>query len=125
MGALLLKEAARFPAESFEAGQFRHGPLELAGPGLAVAILAMEPATRALDQQLATDLAGAGAAVLVIGPYGSSSQAVEAVDVAEVDRVLAPTVAVVPLQLLSWRLAVQRGLDPGALTIATKVTTHE
>ena len=67
MAALLLKEAARFPAESFEAGQFRHGPLELAGPGLAVAILATEPATRALDQQLATDLAGTGAAVLLIG----------------------------------------------------------
>jgi glucosamine--fructose-6-phosphate aminotransferase (isomerizing) len=125
MGALLLKEAARFPAESFEAGQFRHGPLELAGPGLAVAILAMEAATRSLEHQLATDLAGAGAAVLVIGPSGSPSQAVEGVDVSEVDRALAPAVAVVPLQLLSWRLAVQRGLDPGALSIASKVTTRE
>src|SRR6185312_9334755 len=31
-GALTLKEAARFPAESLQAAQFRHGPLELAGP---------------------------------------------------------------------------------------------
>ena len=43
MGALTLKEAARFPAESLEAAQFRHGPLELAGAGTAVAVVATEP----------------------------------------------------------------------------------
>ena len=56
MGALGLKEAARFAAESLEAAQFRHGPLELAGPELAVAIVATEPVTRALDLGLAAEL---------------------------------------------------------------------
>ena len=44
MGALTLKEAARMPAESLQAAQFRHGPLELAGPKLAVIVIATEPA---------------------------------------------------------------------------------
>ena len=49
MGALTLKEAARMPAESLQAAQFRHGPLELAGPKLAVIVIATEPRTRDLE----------------------------------------------------------------------------
>src|SRR5205807_485283 len=61
MGALLMKEVARFPAESLESGQFRHGPLELAGPDLAVVVVATEPATAGLDARLTADLLRAGA----------------------------------------------------------------
>ena len=43
----------------------------------------------------------------------------------ELDRLLAPAAGIVPLQLLAWRLAVDRGRDPGAYTIASKVTTRE
>jgi glucosamine--fructose-6-phosphate aminotransferase (isomerizing) len=125
MGALGLKEAARFPAESIESAQFRHGPLELAGQELAVAIVATEPATRDLDLRLAGELVEAGAAVLAITPDGAGPRGAEAVAVGDVDPALAPAVAIVPLQLLAWRLAVERGREPGALTIATKVTTRE
>jgi len=38
MGALLLKEVTKLPAESFIGGEFRHGPLELAGPGLVAVV---------------------------------------------------------------------------------------
>ena len=72
MGALTLKEAARFPAESLQAAQFRHGPLELAGPTLAVMVVATEPATRELELRLAGELAEAGAAVLVISQDGEA-----------------------------------------------------
>src|SRR5437773_2483476 len=47
MGALTLKEAARIPAESLQAAQFRHGPLELAGPDMAAMVFSTAPATRA------------------------------------------------------------------------------
>src|SRR5262249_29822857 len=40
--ALVLKEAARLPAEALDAADFRHGPLELAGPDLAVILLSVE-----------------------------------------------------------------------------------
>lgn len=125
MGSLLLKEAARFPAESIEGGQFRHGPLELAGPGLAVAIVATEASTRALDARLGSELADSGAAVLFVGPAEATPVGAEVVAIGEVDRALSPAVAVVPLQLLAWRLAVEAGRDPGMLSIASKVTTDE
>ena len=60
MGALTLKEAARFPAESLQAAQFRHGPLELAGPELAAVVFASAAATRDLDLGLAEELVAAG-----------------------------------------------------------------
>ena len=45
MAALTLKEAVGLPAEAVETAQFRHGPLELAGPNLAAILIATEPET--------------------------------------------------------------------------------
>jgi len=131
VGALVLKEAARVPAEALESAQFRHGPLELAGPGLAAAVVATEPATRMLDRSLAAELARAGASVLVIDapPPGEPDEpvpgAAATIVIGGLDRRLAPAVAAVPFQLLAWRIAVDRGLRPGMLEIAEKVTTRE
>jgi glucosamine--fructose-6-phosphate aminotransferase (isomerizing) len=125
MGALTLKEAARFPAESLQAAQFRHGPLELAGPEMAAIVFATAAATRALDLRMAEELAAAGAAVLVVGPDGDAPDGTTAFSVGALTDCLSPAVAVIPTQLLAWSLAGARGLDPGAYTRATKVTEHE
>jgi len=126
MGALTIKEAAGIPVESLQTAQFRHGPLELAGPDLAAVVIATEPETSSLDLSLATELAAAGAAVLVVTtePLASSS-AVERIAIGRLDRTLAPAVSILPLQLLAWRLAGLRGRSPGAYHRASKVTTHE
>lgn len=125
MGALTLKEAARFPAESLQAAQFRHGPLELAGPELAAIVHASERPTRELDLGLAEELVASGAAVLVIGPGGAAPTGAMGIATGEVTGGLASAVEIVPVQLLSWALARSRGLEPGTYTIASKVTTHE
>ena len=62
MGALTLKEAVGLPIESLQTAQFRHGPLELAGPDLAAIVIATEPETRDLDVGLAGELVALGAA---------------------------------------------------------------
>src|SRR5262249_20352374 len=81
LGALVLKEAARVPGEALESAQFRHGPLELAGPTLAAAIVATEPATEALDRGLASELAEAGASVLLVLPNDERLPGVDVVAV--------------------------------------------
>jgi glutamine---fructose-6-phosphate transaminase (isomerizing) len=124
-GALLFKEAAHLPAESLQSAQFRHGPLELAGPDLATMIVATEPRTRKLEEGLAAELVEAGAAVLVISQDGVAPAGADALRIGPVPAALAPAVAVLPAQLLAWRLAVLRGLTPSALTVADKVTTRE
>jgi len=125
MGALTLKEAARFPAEAMESAQFRHGPLELAGNDAAVVLIATEPATRSVDTRLAAELVAAGAAVLRLVCDGEPVTGAETISLGSVDRTLASAPALVPIQLLAWRLAVDRGFHPGTYTRASKITKHE
>jgi glucosamine--fructose-6-phosphate aminotransferase (isomerizing) len=125
MGSLILKEAASVPAESLQTAQFRHGPLELAGPDLAAIIFATEPETRGLDLALAEELIDAGSAVLIVGPDTEGPSRAMRLGVGSLHRSLAPAVSVIPAQLLAWRLALSRGRDPGMYTRASKVTTRE
>jgi glutamine---fructose-6-phosphate transaminase (isomerizing) len=125
MGALTLKEAVGIPVESLQAAQFRHGPLELAGHGLAAIVIATEPETVELDLALAGELAGLGSAVLVVSERGDEPPGTLGVGVGSLDRALSAGAAIVPAQLLAWRLAALRGRDPGSYIHASKVTTRE
>lgn len=112
-------------AESLESAMFRHGPLELAGPGMSAVVLATEPETRRLDLALAAELVQAGAAVLVVTPDGEAPKGAHAIATGYLDRALVSAVSIVPIQLLAWKLAADRGRTPGAYTRASKVTTRE
>jgi glucosamine--fructose-6-phosphate aminotransferase (isomerizing) len=125
MGALTIKEATGLAVESLETAQFRHGPLELAGPRLAVMMIATEQQTLQLDLAFAAQLLAAGAAVLVIiggdpGPDGTT-----VVDIGRLSGPLVPAVSVLPSQLLAWRLSHRMGRQPGAYYRASKVTRIE
>jgi glucosamine--fructose-6-phosphate aminotransferase (isomerizing) len=122
MGALTLKEGVGMPVESLQAAQFRHGPLEIAGPGLAAMIVATEPETRELDLAMADELRRLGAAVWTIT---AGTPTPGATDIGPIDRLLSPAAAIVPAQLLAWRLAVLAGREPGSYRHAAKVTLHE
>jgi glutamine---fructose-6-phosphate transaminase (isomerizing) len=128
MGALTIKEAVGMPVESLQTAQFRHGPLELAGPNLAAMVIATEPETSALDLALADELLETGVAVMTVTerPVGAGhANGAPNVDVGPVDRALAPAVSILPAQLLAWRLAALRGREPGTYHRASKVTTRE
>ena len=110
------------PVESLQTAQFRHGPLELAGPTLAAMVIATEPETRELDLAVGEELRGLGAAVWTVTAGGAGPGDT---DVGPLDRLLSPAAAIVPAQLLAWRLAVLAGREPGTYVHAAKVTTHE
>ena len=87
-------------------------------------VFATEPRTRHLDLRLAGELAAAGAAVLVVSQDGDAPDGVAGVATGAVGRGLAPAVAILPAQLLAWRLATAPRPAPRAtFTIAAKVTT--
>ena len=125
MGALTLKEAVGMPIESLQTAQFRHGPLELAGPDLAAMVIATEPETRDLDVGLAGELVALGASAVVLVQGGDAPEGATRIDIGAQDRMLAPAVSVLPPQLLAWKLAVERGRPPGSYLRASKVTTRE
>ncbi len=122
MGALTLKEAVGMPVESLQTAQFRHGPLELAGPAMAAMVIATEPETRDLDLATADELRRLGAAVWAVT---AGAPAPGATDIGALHRLISPAAAIVPAQLLAWRLAILAGREPGAYVHAAKVTTRE
>jgi glucosamine--fructose-6-phosphate aminotransferase (isomerizing) len=125
-GALIIKEASRRPAEGMSAAQFRHGPLEMIAPGMGALLLAPAGATRPLILRLASELAGYGVATAVIGPPVPAPPAgVTWVATPPLDEWLAPLAEIVPLQILSHRLARDAGLEPGRFERMGKVTRSE
>jgi fructoselysine-6-P-deglycase FrlB-like protein len=89
---------------------------------MAAMVIATEPETRELDLAMADELRTLGTAVWTIT---AGVEAAGATDIGPIDRLLAPAVAIVPAQLLAWRLAVLAGREPGTYVHAAKVTTRE
>lgn len=125
MGALTIKEAVAMPIESLQTAQFRHGPLEMVGPSLAAIVIATEPETVDLDMSLSSELIEGGAAVFLVTQGTHAPMSTPQLAIGHIDRLLRPAVAIVPAQLLAWRLSVLQGREPGAYHRASKVTTRE
>lgn len=124
LAGLVLKEAAQVAALSLDAAEFRHGPLELAGPALAAVVISLEPTSLALDRRLLQDLATRGSAVLAVGLSDPDSPARRIV-LAPIDALMDTARAAVPLQLLAWTLAHERHPLPGQFLVGSKITTQE
>lgn len=119
-GALITKEAAKWPVEAQSAAQFRHGPLELADEQLSVLLLAgADDKVRSLNQSLAADLTGYGAKVfwLDTGPGGGP------LDLPLTTAEARPLLEIAPLQLLTIAIAEATGVEPGVFRHLSKVTT--
>jgi hypothetical protein len=63
--------------------------------------------------------------VLVVSQDGEAPAGARALAIGSLRPGMAPTVGILPAQLLAWRLAAERGRSPGHFTIAAKVTTRE
>ncbi len=113
-GALKLKEISYIHAEGYPAGEMKHGPIALVTEGFPVVALATEGPVR--DKVLGNlmEVRARGAAVVAVAEEDATEVAAVAdavLPVPRVDPVLAPVVAVVPLQLLAYRVAVELGHD--------------
>ncbi len=122
-GALLFNEVAKTPAWAVEAGEFRHGVIEVADPALLVAVVMSPGACRDLDAALMTEVAATGAQVVAVAPRsctgvvptsaGSGAREITLLSVPDLDEPFLPLVQVVPFQWLSLGLAEARGFEPG------------
>ncbi|MDR2382102.1 MAG: glutamine--fructose-6-phosphate transaminase (isomerizing), partial [Bifidobacteriaceae bacterium] len=117
-GALKLKELAYIHAEGFAAGELKHGPIALIEPGQPVFVVVPSPRGRGVlhDKVLSNiqEIRARGAITLVVAEEGDQAVAEYAERVFWVPRaptLLAPLVAVVPLQIFACALATAKGLD--------------
>ena len=110
-GALKLKEISYIHAEGMPAGELKHGTLALIEPGTPVVVICPGDYTFAETLSNAVEAKSRGA--YVIGVSDKESDIYDCwIRLPEVDELLYPMVAVVPLQLLAYYLAVNRGCDP-------------
>ncbi len=119
---LITKEGAKVAAEGYAGGQFRHGPLELAGPGLTAVLFAGDRDTDTGPlRQLADDLIRSGSTVLIVGPLTAPG----AVQIATSSVSGPPLLAegAVIAQQLTVALARARHITPGAFSFGSKITT--
>ncbi|BEP14579.1 SIS domain-containing protein [Acidothermaceae bacterium B102] len=119
---LIVKEAAKIPAEGFIGGQFRHGPFELAGPGLAVVVLGVfadDPNSSLRD--LAADLVRAGSQVLLVGDVSIPGAMSVVLD--QSGTLTELSIGALVTQHLAVEIAKARGIEPGAFAFGAKVTT--
>ncbi|MFS0698492.1 glutamine--fructose-6-phosphate transaminase (isomerizing) [Cellulomonas sp. 179-A 4D5 NHS] len=117
-GALKLKELAYIHAEGFAAGELKHGPIALIEPGQPVFVIVPSPRGRdSLHSKVVSniqEIRARGARTLVVAEDGDEDVRPFADEVFYVPQspvLLAPLLAVVPLQIFACELATARGLD--------------
>lgn len=113
-GALKLKEISYIHAEGYPAGEMKHGPIALIDE--AMPVVAMVTQDRLYDKmfsqvQQAKARNGRVIALATMGDERIEQEADDVIWVPACAPLLAPIVNVIPLQLLSYHIAVLRGCD--------------
>ena len=111
-GALKLKELAYMHAEGFAGGELKHGPIALIDNGTPV--VAIMPAEHSvLAEKMASNIQevkARGAVVIAISEFDFVG-ADHLIRIPKIDQLLQPVLAVVPLQVIAYEMAVARGND--------------
>jgi glucosamine--fructose-6-phosphate aminotransferase (isomerizing) len=113
-GALKLKEISYIHAEAYAAGELKHGPLALIDEDMPVVVVA--PNNELLDKLKSNMqvVRARGGQLYVFADRETGIEAEDGLTVVEMphaDRLIAPIVYTVPLQLLAYHVAVLKGTD--------------
>jgi len=126
-GALKLKEIAYVHAEGYPAGESKHGPIALVEPGFPVVFVSVDGGLEKKLRGNVEEMKARGAFTIGVVPLGSRLLGVLDM-VAELpsdDPLLTPVLSVIPLQLLAYYTAVEKGLDPDKPRNLAKTVTVE
>ena len=127
-GALKLKEVSYIHAEGYAAGEMKHGPIALIDEDLATVALAIRDEVREKMRSNIEQVKARRGPVLALTSEGDHSLDGVADDVLAVPAVqgaLAPAVTLVPLQLLAYYIALERGADVDQPRNLAKTVTVE
>ena len=113
-GALKLKEISYIHAEGYAGGEMKHGPIALIADGLPV--VALMPRDASYDRMLGNieEVRARDGLVIAIAHPGDRTLAAKAdhlIEVPPAADLLMPILTTIPLQLLSYHIAVRRGCD--------------
>jgi glucosamine--fructose-6-phosphate aminotransferase (isomerizing) len=124
-GALKLKEISYTATDAYAAGEMKHGPIALLDEGTPVVVVATDSPVFGKVVSNMQEVRARGAAVIAIGGDGVVPYADEVLRVPDADWMLQPLLAVIPLQLLAYRIARLRGLNVDQPRNLAKTVTVE
>lgn len=113
-GALKLKEISYIHAEGYPAAEMKHGPIALVDDQLPVLFVATKDAYQEKilsNMQEINARKGRLIAVVTAGDKLMTGLSEDLMEVPLVDELVAPMLSVIPLQLLSYYIGVNRGVD--------------
>jgi glucosamine--fructose-6-phosphate aminotransferase (isomerizing) len=113
-GALKLKEISYIHAEGYPAAEMKHGPIALIDENLPVIFIALKDSIYGKIISNMQEVRARGGKIIAIATEGDDlirDYADHVIYVPQVDRMLSPLLTVVPLQLLSYYIAVERGCN--------------
>lgn len=113
-GALKMKEISYIHAESYAAGELKHGTISLIQEKQPVIALCCNPSVTDKTMSNIVEVKARGAEVLAVAERGNQkivSLADDMIYVPKVDTLLAACVEIIPLQLLAYYVARENGCD--------------
>ncbi len=113
-GALKLKEISYIHAEGYPAAEMKHGPIALIDENMPVVVIATKNSSYekvVSNIQEVKARKGTIIAIVTEGDVEVKKLADYVIEIPETDDVLVPLVSVIPLQLLSYHIAVMRGCN--------------
>ena len=127
-GALKLKEISYIATDAYAAGEMKHGPIALLDQDTPVVVVATR--SPVLDKVVSNmqEVRARGAHVIAVATEGDAEigrHAEEVLEVPATDWMLQPMLAVIPLQLLAYRIARLRGLNVDQPRNLAKTVTVE
>jgi glutamine---fructose-6-phosphate transaminase (isomerizing) len=127
-GALKLKEISYIATDAYAAGEMKHGPIALLDQSTPVVVVATE--SPVLEKVISNiqEVRARGARVIAVATEGDDQIAEHSDEVIYVPRtewMLAPLLAVIPLQLLAYHIARRRGLNVDQPRNLAKTVTVE
>ena len=127
-GALKLKEVSYIHAEGYAAGEMKHGPIALIDERMATVAIAVRDEVREKMRSNIEQVKARRGPVLALTSAGDESLEGVADDVLVIpafDGALAPAVSLIPLQLLAYHIALERGADVDQPRNLAKTVTVE
>ena len=127
-GALKLKEVSYIHAEGYPAGEMKHGPIALIDRNMPVVALALDDGTREkmlsnIEQVRARE--GVVIGIITEGDDEIAAKCDDVIALPSCSPLLYPILSAVPMQLLSYHIAVRRGCDVDQPRNLAKTVTVE
>jgi glucosamine--fructose-6-phosphate aminotransferase (isomerizing) len=127
-GALKLKEISYISTDAYAAGEMKHGPIALLDESTPVITVATDSPVLEKVVSNMQEVRARGAHVVAIATEGNQAigeHAESVVRIPQTDWMLQPLLAVIPLQLLAYRIARRRGLNVDQPRNLAKTVTVE